>query len=165
MTLLLPVESRFWRMLSVAFQRQPLASGSHVRGGRLNPPGTAAMYLAADHSTAIVEYHQGLARPGTLAGYDIASPAIVDLRDPATVAALGGGDPDCAWRLLRDEGRPVPSWQTATAAIAAGAHGALYRSVARPDGDNLVLWHWHDSSVGGGEGAAIGLVDPHRDLG
>ena len=69
MTSLAPLQGRYWRMLGVRWQRRPLESGSHRTGGRWNPMGMPALYLSADYVTAIVEMHQELVRPGTLAAY------------------------------------------------------------------------------------------------
>ena len=50
-----PHDGRYWRMLGVRWHMRPFDSGSHPTGGRWNPPGTPALYLSADHGTAIAE--------------------------------------------------------------------------------------------------------------
>lgn len=157
------VDARFWRMLSIRWQREPLGSGSHLVGGRWNAIGVRAMYLADDHSTAIAEYYRTLIRPGTLAAYDVRSPAIADLTQEATLEALGV-DPavlNCDWQAIYavDHATP-PSWTLADKLIAAGAHGALVPSVQHRGGTNLVLWRWGEEG-----GAEVGVIDPERDLG
>jgi RES domain-containing protein len=152
-------------MLTIAWQRAPLLSGSHLRGGRLNAAGTPALYLASTHRTAISEFHQGLVRPGTLAGYDVVSTAIADLLDDDMLAAAGVASHDLYgdWRAQRDAGISAPrGWELAARLIAAGADGALYRSVLTGEA-NLVLWRWHRADTAG-EGAAVKLVDPGGDL-
>lgn len=160
---LAPLQGRYWRMLGVRWQRRPFESGSHRTGGRWNPKGTPALYLSADYVTAIVEMHQELVRPGTLAGFDIAASAIADLRvaDPAVT--------ECLWRQIYmvDKGVP-PSWKLAEELIAAGAEGALVPSIQNNGGTNLVLWKWHDASAGAGvragESVALSLLDPEGAL-
>lgn len=158
MTDLVPLAGRFWRMLGVRWQRRPFDSGAHLTGGRWNPPGMAALYLSADHATAIAEMHQDLVRPGTLVAFDIRADAIADLR---------GGDPavlGCAWRRLFQLDHCVPpTWTLAETLRDAGADGALVPSVQQAGGSNLVLWRWHDARTAG-PGAALTLLDPEAVL-
>lgn len=153
-----PLGGRYWRMLGIRWQHQPFASGSHLTGGRWNPPGTRALYLSADYHVAIQEMHQDLVRPGTLVAYDVQAGAIADLThaDPAVTG--------CLWRdiYMVDKGMP-PSWPVATRLIAAGAEGALIPSAQASGGTNLVLWRWHDARESGA-GAALTLLDPERVL-
>lgn len=145
-------------MLGVRWQTRPFDSGSHLTGGRWNPPGTRALYLSADYNTAIREMHQDLVRPGTLVAYDLAAAAIADLRDedPAILT--------CEWRRIFaiERGMP-PSWTLANAVIGAGAEGALVPSIQNPGGTNIVLWSWTDAREGG-TGAALTLLDPEAVL-
>ena len=62
------------------------------------------------------------------------------------------------WRAERDSGVEVAGWAVAERLHAAGADGALYRSMVTA-GANLVLWRWHRAGARG-EGAAVTLVDP-----
>ncbi|MDZ7282984.1 RES family NAD+ phosphorylase [Sphingomonas sanguinis] len=111
-----------WRMLTIRYQRDPLSGeGARRHGGRWNPPGQAALYLGTDHATAIAEFYQGLAKPGTLAPYRLEATAVADLTDgqdgPADdtvaqamvapwkhIAEIEGGIPDRDGR----GGRPGP---------------------------------------------------------
>jgi RES domain-containing protein len=166
MTDFVSVDAIFWRMLSIRWQQKPLESGSHITGQRFNRLGQRAMYFGIDHASAIDEFHQSVVRPGTLAGYRIVTSKVADLRDRATLAALGvqPADLDCEWRAIAmiDRGVP-PSWNVADRAIAAGAVGAIVPSFQQGGGTNLVLWSWHDAALGG-EGAAVTLQDPHGEL-
>lgn len=159
------VDARFWRLLSIRWQRQPLSGdGAKQTGGRWNRPGLPALYLAADHATAIAEFHQQLVRPGTLAGYDVRSAAIADFTDEAQLEIVGIDAQvlHCRWRtIFAVEGKIPPTWPLADRLIEAGAHGALVPSAQNPGGTNLVLWRWSD---GAGEGARVRLVDPEGDL-
>ena len=149
-------------MLSPRWQHAPLSGDGAARaGGRWNAAGTPALYLSADHGTAIAEYMQALVHPGTLAPYDVASDRILDLTAPAVRNAAGIDDALLVlpWRRIRDIDHAVPdSWILAEAAIAAGFDGVRVPST-QVRGVNLVLWRW------GGKGASVTLVDPQGSLG
>lgn len=144
---------RYWRMLGIKWQRRPFESGSHRTGGRWNPVGQPALYLAADYNTAIQEMHQDLIRPGTLVALDVEATAIADLHD-ADPAILFN-----EWRTtFKLAGGTPPSWTMAQQLIADGAQGALVPSAQNRGGTNLVLWRWRDAD-GSGEGARLTLLD------
>lgn len=146
-------------MLGIRWQHRPYDSGAYLVGGRWNALGTPALYLSADVSTAVVEMHQTVIRPGTLVAFDVKASRIADLRD--IEPAIGLAD----WRAThRQGGDTPPSWKVADDLIAAGAEGALVPSVQNRGATNLVLWRWHDTAVGG-EGAALTLLDPDAALG
>ena len=111
---LVRIDGRFWRMLGVKWQRQPLSGqGAANNGGRWNRRGVPALYLATEHATAIAEYHQALVRPGTLAVYEVMSASIADLRTvtASRSAGVGSTTPDEPWNQRFDvEGREPASW-------------------------------------------------------
>lgn len=157
-----------WRMLPIPHQRTPLSGeGARLYGGRWNPRGTPALYLATDHATAVAEFYQGLPKPGTLAPYHVNASRIADLTD-------GRGGPfdsvvaqalETSWKALAQTSRnPPPSWQLAVELIADGIEGALVPSVQNRGGCSLILWRWHNAALGSGEGAALILLDPERSL-
>lgn len=159
------IDRRFWRMLNIKWQRDPLSgAGAALTGGRWNRPGRRALYLSVDHSTAIAEFHQDVVAPGTLAAFDVHSSAIADLTDPAVRDTF---DIDTnlllvRWeRIVQIERADPPGWAIAETLIAAGAHGALVPSAQRPGGVNLVLWRWSED---GSEGAHVRVLDPRGDL-
>lgn len=153
-----PLTGRYWRMLGIRWQRRPIESGSHLTGGRWNPPGTPALYLSTDYNTAIQEMHQHLVRPGTLVAFDLQARAIADLTAADTATTR------CLWRDIYKVDRATPpSWTLAEHLIAEGAEGALIPSVVASGRRNLVLWRWHDAS-GSGDGAALTLLDPEAAL-
>lgn len=161
---LIAVHARFWRLLSIRWQSEPLASGAHLTGGRWNPPGMRALYLSAEVATAVAEFHQGLVLPGTLAAFDVRATAIADLGSPAGRASFGVADevPHVAWReAFLIEKREPPTWTIARALIARGAEGALVPSAQAPPGLNLVLWRW---SGDGAVGARVIVNDPLGEL-
>ncbi len=160
-----PVDSRFWRMLGVRWQHDPLSGGgAAITGGRWNRRGQPALYLSTDHGTAVAEFHQDLIRPGTLTPYDVVSEAIVDLTDIAVRSAVAIADTDLSadWKTIVavDRGTP-PGWRHADALIGAGADGALFPSRQVAGATNLVLWRW---SIDGSDGARVTAIDPHGDL-
>ena len=156
---LAPLAGRYWRMVGIKWQHRPLESGSYQVGGRWNAIGTPALYLSADYTTAIVEMHQELVRPGTLIGVDVQAAAIADLREVDTDVT------GCDWRQLHwVEHRTPPSWSLAADLIASGAEGALVPSLQKHGATNLVLWCWHQGG-GRGEGAALAIIDPDGAFG
>lgn len=161
-----PIDARFWRMIRIPYQRDPLSGeGARLYGGRWNAKGQPALYLGRGHEPAIAEYYRGLPKPGTLVAYDVRSTAIVDLtdgngtaRDTVVAEAVA-----CDWTAQMRAGAEPASWRAIAPLIAAGAHGALVPSVQHRGGTNLVLWRWHDAEADG-EGAAVKVIDPQGDL-
>lgn len=158
-----PLRYPLWRMLTIRYQREPFsAEGAPLHGGRWNPPGVAALYLGTDHATAIAEFYQGLARPGTLPPYRLDATAIADLTD-----GRGGACDDnvaqaiaASWKSIAEvEGGLPLSWALATKLITDGAQGALVPSAQNSGGTALVLWHWRRMGTAG-EGAQLELLDP-----
>lgn len=158
-----PLVGRFWRMLHVAHQNDPLSGeGARIHGGRWNARGTPALYLAQDHGTAIAEFYQDYVMPGTLVACDVEAEHIADLTDgrggaadPEVVAALSAN-----WARIADVERGTPpSWTLTERLIAAGAQGALAPSAQQRGGTNLVLWRWGDAG-----GAEVRLIDPEGAL-
>ena len=159
-----PLATPLWRMLPIRFQRSPLSGeGARLHGGRWNPRGTPALYLALDHATAVAEFYQGLAKPGTLAPYRIDATAIADLTDGRGGPVDAEIEHGCtaSWKAMAARGdRPPPSWTLAEALIECDAQGALVPSVQNRGGSCLVLWNWHNAADGKGDGAALTLIDP-----
>ena len=161
--LIAPLVCPLWRMLPIRHQFDPFSGeGARLYGGRWNARGTPALYLATDHASAVAEFYQGLAKPGTLAPYRLDANHIADLTDgrggPADAAVEHGLTAN--WKAMAARGdRTSPSWDLAAGLIAAGAEGALVPSVQNRGGTNLVLWRWHDAMAGGGDGASLTLLD------
>ena len=79
-----PFTIPLWRMTHIERQRSPFSGeGARLFGGRWNAKGQAALYLALDHATAVAEFYQGFAKPGTLIPYRMDATAIADLTDGA----------------------------------------------------------------------------------
>jgi RES domain-containing protein len=124
--------------------------GAAQHGGRFNPKGVPALYLSIDPTTAILEASQGFAfkpQPLTLVAYEVDCADIVDLRNETELRAwdIAPRDLECSWKLLAEQGRPVPSWDIADRLRATGQAGIVVPSFAPGATDanvNLVLWTW-----------------------
>jgi RES domain-containing protein len=124
--------------------------GARINGGRFNPKGVPALYLSLDWSTAVLEASQGFAfriPPLTIVAYEVDCEDIADLT-AARELRRHGGTRDvlaCAWRLLAETGRAVPSWALAERLRGEGIAGIIVPSFApgaASDSRNLVLWQW-----------------------
>lgn len=124
--------------------------GAALHGGRFNPKGVPALYTSTGIVTAMAEAQQGFVRkaqPMTVVAYDVDCDDVLDLSDPATLAAEGIAPDDlaCAWQLLASMGAPVPSWLLARHLIAGGVAAIIVPSFApgAPAGErNVVFWRW-----------------------
>ncbi len=132
---------------------KPLSGdGAAIHGGRFNPKGTPALYVALDPMTAIKEAAQGFAHkfePCVLCTYEIDCEDLVDLRTRADQQAAGVAEADlaCPWFAEAAAGREPASWRLARRLIAGGAAGTVAPSFvgrAIPDDVNLILWDWSD---------------------
>jgi RES domain-containing protein len=132
---------------------RPLSGeGAAIHGGRFNPKGVAALYLALDPMTAVKEANQGFAHkiePCVLCSYDVDCQDIVDLRTDRARKASGVATEDMgnAWFSFLAEGREPPSWRIARRLIGQGAAGIVapsYAPGAAPADYNLILWRWSD---------------------
>lgn len=124
--------------------------GAAARGGRFNPAGVPALYLALTIEGLFVETGHGFGHrfdPLTACSYNVDVEDVVDLRTEADRAAAGVSlaDMGCAWAYDMAMGRTPPSWGIHGVLTAKGAAGILVPSFAtgaRPDMANLVLWRW-----------------------
>lgn len=124
--------------------------GAAARGGRFNPVGVPALYLALTVDGLFAEMGHGFGHrfdPLTVCAYDVDAEDVVDLRQPEGRAAARVTLDDLAapWALDRAEGRRPASWRVAADLMAAGAAGILVPSFAngaKADAANLVLWRW-----------------------
>ena len=124
--------------------------GAALRGGRFNPKGMPALYLALDLMTAVKEANQGFAykiEPCVLCSYEVACADIVDLRTQAgrRKNAVRFDDMACPWFALLTGNKEPPSWAIARRLYDEGKAGILVPSFAPGATDkdhNLVLWRW-----------------------
>jgi RES domain-containing protein len=125
-------------------------AGAAAKGGRFNPVGVPALYLALTPEGMILEMGHGFAHrfePLTVVTYEVDVEGIADLRTEADRAAEGItlNDLSCAWALDRVENRVPASWTVHRRLTAKGYGGILVPSFARgarTDMANLVLWDW-----------------------
>ncbi|WP_404478681.1 RES family NAD+ phosphorylase [Novosphingobium sp. BL-52-GroH] len=161
-------EGKLYRALNPVFAREPLSGrGAALYGGRFNPRGTPALYLATSLHTAIREANQvGDLQPTTIVAYDCAIDNLLDTRDSLELAKLGMTPTDLADPGWRDQMHRLGKSRTqifAHSLIASGFNGLLVRSFARGADDdhlNLVLWKWND-----GPESQITLIDDQGRLG
>lgn len=124
--------------------------GAAIHGGRFNPKGTPALYLASTVEGMFAEMGHGFARrfePLTVCAYDLDMDDMVDLRSDELRGQSGVSlaDMACPWMLDIADGRRPRSWDVAQNLMDDGAAGALVPSFAngaRPEHFNAVLWKW-----------------------
>ena len=125
-------------------------AGAAIRGGRFNPAGVPALYLALTLEGMLLEMAHGFAHrfdPLTICSYDVDVEDILDLREDAGRLAAGVAlaEMACAWAYDRSNGEVPASWTIAGSLIERGVAGILVPSFARgarPGMANLVLWRW-----------------------
>jgi RES domain-containing protein len=109
-----------------------------------------ALYTARRFETAWLEAQQAFpfkAQPMTLCAYDVDCEDILDLTDPATLAAHGipPADLACPWKDFSTHGIKPPSWVIAERLVAAETAGVIVPSFAKGavQADvNVVFWNW-----------------------
>ena len=123
--------------------------GAAAKGGRFNPSGMPALYLALTIPGIFKEMAHGMADrfdPLTVCTYRADMEDIVDLTsDSATAAGAAFSDMKSAWEYDLACHRTPASWNLAVRLIGAGAAGILtpsFATGAQPDMINLVLWKW-----------------------
>ena len=140
------------RALNPIRAHTPLSGeGARRFGGRFNPLGTPALYLAFAPMTAIREANQaGALQPTTIVQYEAQFESLFDARDPAALAGYGLTPDDIArddWRNVMHARGIAPGQDLALQLIADGYAGLVapsYAQGAAADEFNLVLWVWGD---------------------
>jgi hypothetical protein len=93
-----------YRLLEPVYASNPTSGeGARIHGGRFNPKGTPALYLARSVRTAGLEAAHGFkgrVEPLTLCSYDVDVRDVVDLTTAASRSAAGvkTRELNCAWR-------------------------------------------------------------------
>ena len=74
---------KLYRAFNPAYASEPLSGrGAELHGGRFNPKGTPALYLALSPHTALQEANQaGSFQPTTVVSYDADIDSLFDARD------------------------------------------------------------------------------------
>lgn len=130
-------------------------AGAAIHGGRFNPKGVEALYLALTIETAFAEISQGFTekyKPCLLVCYDVDCEDIADLREEKDRAAFNVTLEEMAspWFFEVAQGREPLSWRLARRLMRQQIAGILGPSFA-PGTDpvrhqNLVLWKWGSTS-------------------
>ena len=114
-------------------------AGAATHGGRFNPKGIPALYLALDVLSAIREAQQGLPRkidPLVLCSYEIDCEDVVDLTNPNVRLGLSISPADLSggWLLSAQSGETPSSWEVAKRLIASDVAGVIdqYTKFVKP---------------------------------
>lgn len=121
-------QGKLYRALNPVYARDPFSGiGAALYGGRFNPKGTPALYLALSPATALLEANQsGSFQPTTLVAYDADLPNILDCGLDAELAPFGRNSArlaDPSWRDAMKGNTDAPTQKFAQDALAAGYVG------------------------------------------
>lgn len=160
-------QGKLYRALNPIHAREPLSGrGAELYGGRFNPRGTPALYLATSLHTAIREANQvGDLQPTTIVAYDGDIENVLDSREPGALDSFGmtpDALADPTWRDQMCGGGKAATQTFAQTLIAESFNGLLVRSFARGASDedtNLVLWSWGPAAP-----SRVTLIDDDRRL-
>jgi RES domain-containing protein len=133
-----------WRALNPEFGRAPLSPiGSMLSGGRFNPVGVPAIYLASDPFTALLEIsptstikHEAL----LLVPVESTLAHFVDLTNDAELNECEITTDDLASSWSKELGKPTPVQQLYYKLHPQGFSGVKFRSRANPYLFNFCMW-------------------------
>ena len=134
-------EGQAWRHLSPGFD--PLSTrGAELHGGRWNPPGSSALYLATTPDVARAEFDRLVSlraqaaadlHPRVLVAVEAEIGLVADLTDPAVLADLGV-------RPAGQDEMPIQACRSCGVRAAEAGLGALLAPSATGQGDVLVVF-------------------------
>ena len=136
------LSGRFWRILpATADPLTPVRSAE----GRFHHSGQDALYCSPSAQAAgyaVARYLRAGDAPRMAFPLLVRHARIADLRQPATLDALGlqGPEPAVPWLPERSLGLPATAWRASDAVRAAGASGMIYTARTAPDRWHLVLF-------------------------
>lgn len=154
------LSGQFWRIVLQAGLSR-LMDGARSPEGRFHHAGQPALYLSPDVTAAghaIATYLRPDDPPRVAVPLVLRGARVMDLRQPATVAALGlaGDETAVPWVPQRAIGQPATTWRASDAVRAAGADGMIYTARSAPERWHLVLFRWN----AGGNGAQLAAAGP-----
>lgn len=140
--------------------------GASIHGGRFNPKGVPALYLATSLEGAVLEASHGFAyrfEPLTICTYEIQSIELADLTDDSLLDEneLSRADLASAWFLEKSDGVRPRSW-LAYDRLHKDWPGIVVPSFARnarAEFRNIVLWRWNTNRKN-----RIRIYDPNNRL-
>lgn len=158
-------EGTAFRAINPIWARQPLSGEGAARfGGRFNPKGIPALYMALSPDTAIREANQvGHLQPTTLVSYLCNIERVFDTRDPVQMVEFDVALDCPTWRDEMQAEGLARTQKFALALVDLGFSAMLVQSFVRgagPQDVNLVAWHW-----GTERGSQITLIDDENRLG
>jgi RES domain-containing protein len=140
--------------------------GASIHGGRFNPKGAQALYLATTMEGAVLEASHGFAyrfEPLTICTYEIEAIDLADATDGNFLAEVGVApdDLDSPWFLELSNGERPRSWKIhdRLADNWAGVYVPSFARNARTEFRNIVLWRWNT-----GPADRITIFDPNSRL-
>jgi RES domain-containing protein len=124
--------------------------GAKSKGGRFNPVGVPALYLARTIEGCLLEQAHGFPLrfdPLTVCTYDLDVEGIIDLTTEPGRGAVSVrlSELQCSWAEDVAAGKEPASWKVTARLMEDGASGILVPSFARGarrDMHNVVLWKW-----------------------
>lgn len=141
-------------------------AGAAVHGGRFNPKGVPALYLATTPEGAFREATRGFAYkfdPLTLVTYEVDCDDVVDLTSEGArkIAGIEMEAMACPWFEDISEGKRPASWAIYDRLnkTAAGLLVPSFAFGATAEMTNLVLWNWSESPP-----HAVRVFDPQKRL-
>jgi len=129
--------------------------GAKIHGGRFNPIGTKALYLALSPLGALAEYNQtGFShrpQPTTLCAFELSISDIIDLTtaEGREEASISLEEMACNFRYIKANKQTPPGWIMAEFLIKQQKAGIIvpsYAPLAAKDAKNIVLWQWGDAA-------------------
>lgn len=140
--------------------------GAAIHGGRFNPKGVPALYLATTLEGAVLEASHGFAyrfEPLTICTYEIAAIEIGDLTNEEFLAGegLNADHLGSPWMLELSEGNRPRSWfvHDKLAKRWAGISVPSFARNARSEFRNIVLWRWNTGPMD-----RVSIFDPNGRL-
>jgi RES domain-containing protein len=140
--------------------------GAAIHGGRFNPKGKSALYLATTLEGAVLEASHGFAyrfEPLTICTYEIIGMAIADLTHQESLGEypISASELSCEWFQELSENRRPASWNIYDRLQKNwnGIRVPSFARMARDDMHNIVLWHWEELEEG-----KISVFDPAKRL-